>query len=251
MKHVHFTLAALAAAVLFGCQEADLTPPSIALVANGSLAPGEAEVWAGTPLNVTIELTDNEELGSVRIDLHDAAGHSHDGEEAELILFSGAEDWALLETSNLAGTQRLLTKSYDIPGHIRGMWDLVVDLTDAEGNEAETAYLQVHVENDSIPLFVVPYTTEPVWSAGSSVALAGDLTDADGLLSGVARLRDHDGTLITEQNIPLSEGDLAADLSLVSFNIPTDAGGEELEVELEATDLAGQTCLTSFHVEIE
>ena len=72
-----FMLAA-AGMILFaitGCDKTDLTAPTIALAANGALAPDEAEALAGSGLNITIDLADDEELGSLRIDLHSGAGH--------------------------------------------------------------------------------------------------------------------------------------------------------------------------------
>lgn len=250
-----FILAAAGALTVFaltGCDKSDLTPPTIALVANGALAPGEAEALAGSTLNITLDLADDEALGSFRLDLHSGAGHAHDEGASEFVLFSGAEDFGELETKNLAEVaQQLVSRSIDIPGNVRGHWHLIVDATDAAGNEAETAYMEIHIENDSIPLFEVPYTAEPVWAAGSTVNLAGTLTDVDGLSSAVVRLHEHDGEILAEVSIPLVSGDTEVDLGTVSFEIPTSAAGEELEVELEATDALGFTCETGFHVKVE
>jgi hypothetical protein len=234
-----------------GCDKTDLTAPTIALAANGALAPDEAEALAGSALNITIDLADDEELGSLRIDLHSGAGHEHEEEEdGEFALFSGSEDFGALETVNLFnGTQQLVSRDFDIPGNVRGHWHLIVDATDAAGNEAETAYMEIHIENDSIPLFEVPYAAEPVWAAGTTVNLAGSLTDADGLASATARLQDEAGALLAEVAIPLTPGDVAVDLASVSFDLPASAG--EVEVVLEATDLLGFNCLTSFHAEVE
>lgn len=251
MKRFHFLSLAAILFILSGCDKTDLSAPTVQLVANGTLAPLEAEALAGGSLVLTLELTDDTDLGSMRIDIHDAAGHTHDATDSEFILFSGAEDWAELDLENLTGTSRLMNRTYEIPGHIRGVWDLVVDVTDAAGNQAETQYMQVHVENDSIPLFEVPYTSEPVWTAGETVTLAGEVSDPDGLASATARLLDHDGALLSEASVALAMGDISAALTSVSFDIPADAAGEELEVELEAVDLLDQICITSFHVEIE
>jgi hypothetical protein len=81
------------------------------------------------------------------------------------------------------------------------------------------------------------------------VNLAGSLTDADGLASATARLQDEAGALLAEVAIPLTPGDVAVDLASVSFDLPASAG--EVEVVLEATDLLGFNCLTSFHAEVE
>lgn len=250
MKFYNFLPLAAFFILMTGCDTTDLSAPSVQLVANGSLAPLEAEALAGSSLVLTLELVDDTELGSMRIDIHDASGHTHDETDAEWMLFSGAEDWAELDLVNLTGTSRLLNRTYEIPGHIRGHWDLVVDVTDAAGNQAETQYMEIHVENDSIPLFEVPYTSEPVWQAGMSAALAGMVSDSDGLASATAALHDASGALVQEVNIPLAAGDFSADLAAVSFEVPATAAGEEWEVELEATDLLDFTCRTSFHVEI-
>lgn len=250
MKSIHLFSFVAFLLLLNGCDTTDLTAPTVQLVANGTLAPLEAEALAGSSLVLTFELVDDTDLGSMRIDIHDASGHSHDGTDADWILFSGAEDWAELDLVNLTGTSRLMNRTYNIPGHIRGVWDLVVDVTDAAGNQAETQYMQVHVENDSIPLFEVAYTSEPVWQSGMSAELSGTVSDADGLASATAALHNASGVLVQEVNIPLVAGDFSADLSGVSFDVPVGAAGEEWEVELEATDLLGYTCRTSFHVEI-
>lgn len=250
MKFQNILLLAAVFIAMTGCDTTDLSAPTVQLVANGALAPLEAEALAGSTLVLTLELVDDTELGSMRIDIHDASGHTHDATEAEWMLFSGAEDWAELDLVNLTGTSRLMNRTYEIPGHVRGIWDLVVDVTDEAGNQAETQYMQVHVENDSIPLFEVPYTSEPVWQAGASAALSGTVSDPDGLASARAALYNASGVLVQEVNIPLTAGDLSADLAGVILEVPAGAAGEEWEVELEATDLLDFICRTNFHVEI-
>lgn len=248
MKNILY-LSALVA--LAACGKSDETAPTAVLTANGVTAPAEAEAQAGGTLEVVLQLTDDEALGAYRLDLHGAGGHSHEGADAEFVLTSGGDDWAALEVADAAGVEAQITHSYAIPDHIRGHWHLLLDATDATGNEATTAYMEVHVENGIIPLFEVPYTAEPVWAAGTEQALAGTVSDPDGLISAFARLLTEDELLLTEVEIGLTEGDVSADLSSVTFSVPSDAAGSELEVELEATDAAGNACVTSFHVEVE
>ena len=249
MKNLLFLSVIVALALLVGCDREDLTPPTIAMVVNGALAPQPAEAHAGSVLQVTIDLRDDDALETVRLDLHGGAGHAHNGEEA-FSLDAGLSDFEEFDTDNLPGNaQSLIMRTFDIPSHVRGRWHLIVDATDAAGNVAETAYMDIHIENDSIPLFEVPYTAEPVWVAGTTVNLLGSLTDADGLASAVARLQDDGGALLAEVAIPLTPGDVAVDLASVSFDLPASAG--EVEVVLEATDLLGFNCLTGFHADVE
>lgn len=251
MKHFIYLTAAVA---LAACGKSDETAPTAELTANGSAT--EAEALAGGMLDVAIHLTDDEALGAYRLDLHggsdhDHEDHDHEGEDAEFVLTSGGDDWAELVVQDLTGTEAQITHSFAIPDHIRGHWHLLLDATDATGNEAPTAYMEVHVENDIIPLFEVPYAAEPVWSAGTEQALEGTVSDPDGLAAAVARLHTEDGTLLSEVEIDVTGEPVVVELSSVVFALPNDAAGTELEVELEATDTAGNSCLTSFHVEVE
>ena len=246
MKHFIYLTAAMA---LAACGKSDENAPTAELRANGSTT--EAEALAGGVLDVTIHLTDDEALGAYRLDLHGGSDHDHEGEDAEFVLTSGGDDWAELAVEDLTGTEAQITHSFAIPDHIRGHWHLLLDVTDATGNEAPTAYMEVHVENDIIPLFEVPYAAEPVWIAGTEQALQGTVSDPDGLAAAVARLYAENGSLLSQVEIDVADGPVVADLSSVVFALPNDAAGSELEVELDATDTEGNSCITSFHVEVE
>ena len=73
----------------------------------------------------------------------------------------------------------------EIPNDVRGVWDIVISLVDAEGNIAADVVTPLHIENDFIPEYQLSTVTgldlsvggEPVWEPGSTITIEGIITD--------------------------------------------------------------------------
>ena len=239
-------------AILFavGCGKTDTTPPTLEVVVGG-VGPGtEVEAEAGATLSVTVLVQDEEELSALRLDLHSAAGHSHDGEgEAEFVLTSG--NWTKLVDEELTGTSQLYQGNWTVPEDVRGVWHLAIDAVDAEGNEAETVVLDVHIANAIIPLFELgTWAEDAVWAAGAQVPFAGTVSDSDGLAAVEVHVEDEaTGATLWEGSWDPA-GAVEFDLAAAVVALPAGFTGAA-HVHLRAEDTAGRVCETGFEASVE
>ena len=254
-----------AATILVSCQKTDEEAPTVCTPESSvnSILADEIEVMAGDHVDLEDVFCDNEGLSEVRYDIHNAAGHAHEGEEEEeghehgLTLHSGT-DWEILETVAIDGTETEVDFHVDVPLTARGEWDVVVSLVDAEGNVAADVITYLHIENDHIPAFNLTsvggtdpadWHGEPVWAPGSSVQVVGTISDSDGIATAVLELIDEaTETVVWEVDLmPASETEFAFDETV---EVPSDLAGE-CHFEMIATDGAGNETETGFHVEVE
>lgn len=144
----------LTGAVLMGsCKkkevEKDKEKPTIEIVTpnkeNHDVAPG------GT-LKVKVKLTDNDELGSVKLDFHWAGdGHTHEGHHhGHGMLTTRGEGTAKFSYNwwkyGLGGKSQTVEHEIKIPENAKhDAYHLAVFCTDKSGNEAK-AFQEVHVE---------------------------------------------------------------------------------------------------------
>lgn len=247
--------------MLSSCQETDLEAPVICTdpgVSNSVLA-DEIEALAGSTVTIADVFCDNAGLSEVRWDVHNAADHAHEaGEESEGLILHSGEEWEVLEIQSLSGTSTSQALSVAIPLSARGVWDVVVSLVDAEGNAATDAITQLHIENEYIPAFVIAevdganpaqWSDEPVWSAGSTVAISGSVSDSDGLaMASLALVEESSEAVLWEWEFaPQGQSEVAFE---VSITIPSAASGE-CHFQMEAEDALGNAMETGFHVEVE
>jgi hypothetical protein len=252
---------AIAALLLASCQTTDLDPPTLCTPEGtaSSVLAEEIEALAGTTLTLTERLCDNQGLSEVRWDIHNAADHAHEAgaEEAGLVLHSGTA-WEVLEIVSASGTEADVSLAVEVPLTVRGVWDLVVSIVDAEGNVSSDHVTQLHLENDHLPAFSVALVNgedpntwegEPVWAAGSEATLEGAVTDADGLNTvTLALVEEASETTLWEVSWEaVSENVLAFN---EAFTLPAGVSGE-CHVEMRATDALGNAVETGFHVEVE
>ena len=248
---------------MVSCQKTDEEAPTVCTPeasANSVLA-DEIEAMAGDHVDIEDVFCDNEGLSQVRYDIHNAAGHAHEGEEDEhdhgLTLHSGT-DWEILETQSLSGTEVEVDFHVDIPNTARGIWDVVVSVVDEEGNVASDYITKLHIENDYIPEFTLisvggtdpsGWHGEPVWTAGTDVNITGTVSDSDGIASSVLEFIDEatEAVLWEVELAPTGETEFAFDETV---SVPMNLAGE-CHFEMKAVDSAGNETETGFHVEVE
>lgn len=252
---------AAAALLLASCQTTDLDPPTLCTPENTatSVLADEIEANAGSKLILTERLCDNEGLSEVRWDIHNAADHAHEaGEEEEGFVLHSGTSWEVLEIVSASGIEADVSLEVELPLTVRGVWDIVVSIVDAEGNVSPDYVTQLHLENDHLPAFSLgsvngvdpnAWEGEPIWAPGSEVTLQGAVTDADGLDAVMLQLvqESSEATLWEVSWSAVGEGMLTFN---ESFTLPSEAWGE-CHVEMRATDALGNEVETGFHVEIE
>ncbi len=261
MKNLIILFAITVMVTLFSCGTSDIDPPTICTenVENGISTLDEVEADAGTTVTLLESFCDDEGLGELRWDIHSAEGHSHEGEEEEGFVLHSGTDWSVLEIQDLSGSNANGQISFDIPNTARGVWDVVVSYSDAEGNAATDVVTPLNVENDFIPLFTLTdvngvdpatWTEEQVWSAGSTVTLTGTVEDSDGIgLAEILLIRESDENEVWSTEIAVYN-ETSIDFS-VEMMVPSDATSGEYHLEMEAEDGAGNAMHTGFHLEVE
>jgi hypothetical protein len=97
----------------------------------GSLEDQVVTLNGGDTIRVELHLTDNKELGQLKVDIHNNFDcHGHDGKTA-------TTDWEVLDVTELTGTTQHVTLEYVAPADITaGAYHFDVELIDAAGNEA-------------------------------------------------------------------------------------------------------------------
>ena len=251
----------LGVAIVFAsCQNTDTEAPTVCtgLGAMNSITADEIEGEAGDHVDIEDIFCDNEGLSQVRYDIHSGEGHAHevtdDGDEHEdgLILYSGT-DWSVLRTIELDGTEAEADLHVDVPLTARGLWHVIVDLVDAEGNVA-TFLTDLHIENSHMPDFTLTsvggedpanWHGEPTWAADTDVVVEGSVTDSDGIASAELELID-EATETVVWSAELTEFDAFSE----TVTVPADASGE-FHFEMKATCNANVSMETGFHVEVE
>lgn len=170
-------LAASAALLLTftACKKADKTPPIInSVMVNGQQH--DFSATAGDTLQVEIKVSDDKELGQLKVAIHEAFdGHGH-GKIATYSYF----DYVKVE--NLEGADATVTLEIAIPEmSLAGPYHFIVQVVDAEGNEAEEVELTMILQNTGMAVITV---THPDFSGpnthfdkGSTIDLQGNVTD--------------------------------------------------------------------------
>ena len=257
MKNLNLFFALATCIFMYSCGTTDSDAPTFCSVAGDVAIVDEVEAMAGSTLTLNQTVCDNEALGTANWDLHSAEGHAHEGEVDEgFVLFSGSWDYDF--SDELTGTSETSGISTDIPNDVRGVWDIVISLVDAEGNVADDVITALHIENDFIPEYQLTTVTgldlseggEPVWAPGSTITIEGTLSDSDGIEHWGYHLENEE----TEVEIAEDEGDGAGNTD-VSFtwtiDIPSDATAGEYHFHMHAHDMLDNAMETGFHVEIE
>jgi len=212
MKRVTKISAALllVAASMNSCRpDQDVSAPMVeAIIVNG-IDEVEHEVSAGDVIDVTINVSDNENLKQVKLNIHSADdGHGHGGGTGE-VYEPNVGVWSYSKIIDVSGTAANVNTSLTIPVDIKGHWHIEIMVIDAAGNEAEEAFTTLHVENLGLPTGVFVWnptisSTDQlvhVPSTNPQVTFAGDITDADGLTSLYWAIYSEAGVLVDAQMI--------------------------------------------------
>jgi len=241
-------LSILFAALLFvACRkdtQIDLVAPVVSRVLVNGGDSTVVHAQAGSTLQVTIEVTDNDRLNEVRLVVHDAEnGHTHEGSGhvgGELRLNSGA--WGKQDVLQTDNTSATIEVEVVIPDTIAGNWHLVVNALDQVGNVSTDYTVLLHVMNDDLP--VITGSTTPAADAngtlylteGSSFLLSGTVSDPDSLSDIIAYLMTYAGQVGDTSFIEMS-----GHPTLLSFyNLPyLQAQTGVYRVVIQATDKLG------------
>lgn len=200
----------MVAASMHSCKsDQDLTAPLVnGIVVNG-IDEVEHEVSAGDVIDVTINVSDNENLKQVKLSIHSADdGHGHGGGTGE-VYEPNVGAWSYSKIIDVSGTAANVNTSLSIPVDIKGHWHIEIMVIDAAGNEAEEAFTTLHVENEGLP------SADFDWNPGISdtdqlvhipvsnpqFTFSADITDADGLENIFWSVYSEDGILVDAQMI--------------------------------------------------
>ncbi|MEZ4800709.1 MAG: DUF4625 domain-containing protein [Flavobacteriales bacterium] len=208
MKKVFLALLAITTIVSCKKEESDTTRPIIESVKVNGIAANEHEFNAGETFTVEVQVSDNEALNQLKINIHAADdGHSHEGESGETFE-ANTGTWSESEIVNLSGTSSTKTATFQIPNSVAGHWHIEVQLIDKEGNEATEYVTLIHVSNTNLPVFDI--TTNPAvdnfeiaLTAGNSFTINGTVSDPDGLIDLHIELENESsGEVFFEYEVP-------------------------------------------------
>ena len=225
MKRVFKVLLPVVSLALFlaSCNKNDDTDTTAPLIKSATIDGKEEgiEVSAGNAMTFEVEVSDNEALGQLKLDVHDAFdGHTHDK--------SSRVRWSEVKIINLTGTNQVMTYDMTVSSDaLAGPYHAEISVIDAEGNEGEFAERVIMVRNGSEPGINVAnpdFSGEVDITRGSTLALAGVVTDDTDLAEIYIILEEeHDDSHKSTQEEPLYEMDFDLEgLADVSWDFQTD-----------------------------
>ena len=167
-------------AYLTGCDEedTDLTPPMLSNVSLNDQTEN-IQVNPGEDLLFEANFEDDEQLGQVKINIHDNFdGHSH----GRIM----AEPWTLERIFDLMGKTEALQEVFNVPENAAtGPYHFNIQFFDAAGNEGELKIIEFEIVDESEqPGIIVTnpdFSTEVKTSPGGTFLLEGMASDPDGL----------------------------------------------------------------------
>lgn len=145
-------------------------------------------------LSVDLQLSDNEALGQLKIDIHanfDCHGHGGVGTIGRPPGQNATTDWRVLDIRDLSGRSVTEPVRLDPPGFATaGPYHLSFQVLDESGNETDPEYFILYLYNHLDTIDPVLSVTEPVnadlgsVSKGTNVRFSGTITDNRSLLDG-------------------------------------------------------------------
>lgn len=173
----------LASAGVVGCQsEVDTTLPEITQVIVDGLESETHSIQAGESMQISLMVSDNENLKQVKVNVHAADdGHGH-GSGSGVVLQPNVGTWNYSSIIEISGQSATANLSLSVPADIIGSWHLEIMAIDESGNEAIEKVVTLSVNNDELP--VIQVTTSPVASSNSiSVSASNPVLSLDATIA--------------------------------------------------------------------
>lgn len=203
----------------------------------------DIELNAGDKAFLQVQLSDNEQLSELKMDIHDLFdGHSH-GKSSSV--------WEMTKIYSLSGTESTVSDSLDVPSPVvAGPYHFVFRLVDASGNESEFKEMEFIVKNGSEAQFNVSspdFSSEVHAPKGQAFDMEGTITDDQDLAEILVRISEEEehshkksGAPIYEDEIDLSgTNDTSFDLSTLNITIPNTAETGYYKLLISAKDNEG------------
>lgn len=231
----------------FSCKDKktdDIQAPVIESVLIDGVESTSATRVSGQSFRLEVNLSDNEALNQVQINVHPANnGHTHDGDGQ-----TGGEDrlnvgdWGKNEIQNISGTSLKQSWDIQIPDSIGGKWHIIVTLLDEAGLTSRPFVVLLEVTNPNLP--IVSGVTSPLAdsggtvhiSFGANISLSGEVSDWDGIKRFFVHLDNYAGVSGDTLEIPITGNGYALSFPSTSFH-PTSIG--TYRIVIEAKDSLG------------
>lgn len=178
MKRIFNVLLAVigSGVMMISCDKDDDTDTTAPVINSATIDGKEEGIEAnvGNAMIFEVKVSDNEALGQLKLDVHDAFdGHSHDK--------SSGINWANVAIIDLSGTEQTVSHDMEIPTNATaGPYHAEILVIDAEGNEGEFVERVIMIRNGSEPGIEITspdFTNEVHVSKGSTLSLEGMVTD--------------------------------------------------------------------------
>lgn len=236
--------------MMISCDKDDDTDTTAPVINSATIDGKEEGIEAnvGNAMTFEVKVSDNEALGQLKLDVHDAFdGHSHDK--------SSGINWANVAIIDLSGTEQTVSHDMEIPTNATaGPYHADIYIIDAEGNEGEFVERLVMIRNGSEPVIDVTnpdFSGEVDITVGSILSIEGVVTDDTDLAEIYIILEEeHDDSHKSTQEEPLYEMDFdlegASDLTWdfqvdgnVNIAIPSTAEEGHYVLTVRAEDSEG------------
>ncbi len=144
---------------------------------------------SGDTLQFQLEITDNEALSELKVDIHDNFDcHGHGGSQTPAFdppnVDQQTTDWFVLDIKELSGSEENLDLFLPVPENVTaGFYHFGLQVVDEAGNEAqEELIFELNVRNrmDTIPPFLNIFspTQSPLMAQkGGQIVFTGEITD--------------------------------------------------------------------------
>ena len=241
-KNLYFLLGLAMLASCGDDEQVDSTAPQI-LEALVNSEDHDIELNAGEKAALQVEVSDNDELSELKVDIHDLFdGHSHG---------KSTSTWEMTKIYSLSGATSLVQDSLEVPSPvIAGPYHFVFRLVDASGNESEFKEVEFVVRNGGEAQFNVTspdFSTEVHAPKGEAFNMEGSITDDQDLAEILIRISEEEehshkksGAPIYEEDIDLTgTNDTSFDLSTLDITIPTTAETGYYKLLISAKDNDG------------
>lgn len=167
-------LATMAMLLAAGCENPDTAKPTIdAFTING--ADHEVEVAAGDTAVLQLSFSDNENLQTYKVDIHDGFdGHGHGK-------VNSFQKFSYQQTFSIAGKNALESRDVAIPEDAAaGPYHCTVRVLDEAGNEGDLAEIDLLIKNGGqaqVNITSPDFSDEVVVNTGNQLTLEGTVTD--------------------------------------------------------------------------